>query len=172
MWSTMLERSSNWTLFEAPMVDSVPEPSDRQLLYSMSQLWWDFADPATFSSELVDLPMLYQYSIGDEQVPNLTTEALARSIDLPLLAPEAYVPWGIQTTGALGPGSRALVQFDPEVPLPDPANRPGEESGAHNAPRVWPGTSAQTLDHLRVGQEGQVIHHCGDSVCSESNQGA
>ena len=70
------------------MIDGVPEPADRQLMYSVSQLWWDPVDPATYAAELTELPMLYQYSLGDEQVPNLTTEALARSIELPLLTPE------------------------------------------------------------------------------------
>ena len=171
MWSTMLERSSNWTTFEDLMVTGVPEPSDRQLLYSISQLWWDFADPASFAPDLVDKPMLYQYSLGDEQVPNMTSEALARSIGLPVLTPNNYVPFGLETTSPTGPGSRAMVQLDPEVPPPSAQNRPAEVSGAHTGPRQWDGVRDQIIDHLTLGSEGQVVHHCGAAICSESNQG-
>lgn len=171
MWSTMLERSSNWTTFEHLMVDSVPEAADRQLLYSVSQLWWDFADPATFAPDLAGRSFLYQYSLGDEQVPNLTTEAFARSVGMPLLNPSDHVPYGVATTGELPAGSMAMVQFDPEVPLPVTANRPAEVSGAHGGPRLWDGTRRQVIDHLTTGAAGQVVHHCGAAVCSESNQG-
>lgn len=172
MWSTMLERSSNWSTFEAILVDAVPAPEDRQLLYSMSQLWWDFADPISFTEELVDRPMLYQVSMGDEQVPNLTSEALARSIDLPLLQPSATTPDGLDpVTGPLPPGSRAFVQFDPELPPNPPDNRPKPVTGAHHGPRLWTGARRQVIDHLQLGSEGQIVHHCGDAVCSESNQG-
>lgn len=172
MWSTMLERSSNWTTFEHLMVDSVPEAADRQMLYAMSQLWWDYADPATYASALVDQPMLYQVSIGDEQVPNLTSEAFARSIGLPLLTPEHHAPFGFETVaGPLQPGSRAIVQFDPMVPLPTVENRPAEVTHAHHIPRLWDGARRQVIDHLAVGSEGQIVHHCGAAVCSETNQG-
>ncbi len=50
-WSTMLERSSNWPTFEMVMQDSVPDPADRQLLYSVSQLFWDPADPLLYASD-------------------------------------------------------------------------------------------------------------------------
>ncbi len=44
-WSTMLERSSNWEVFESLLVPTVPDAADRQLLYAVSQILWDSADP-------------------------------------------------------------------------------------------------------------------------------
>jgi pimeloyl-ACP methyl ester carboxylesterase len=172
-WSTMLERSSNWPTFENLMEDQIPDPADRQLMYAVSQLWWDAVDPITYADKLSDVPMLFQYSLGDEQVPNMTTEALARSINLPILTPNGHVPWGLETIdGPLPPGSRALVQFDPEVPHPPQTNRPLQEgTGAHVGPRVWAGTRAQTIAHSELGSEGQIIHFCGVDVCSASNTG-
>lgn len=103
---------------------------------------------------------------------NFTSEAFARSIDLPLLRPEHHVPFGITAVdGPLPAGSRAMVQFDPMVPLPPPTNRPAEVTHAHHVPRLWAGARAQVIDHLQVGAQGQVVHHCGDAVCSETNQG-
>ncbi|MCB9688531.1 MAG: hypothetical protein H6735_26070 [Alphaproteobacteria bacterium] len=170
MWSTMLERSSDWLAFEILMRVSVPDPSDRQVLYALSQLWWDPVDPIAWTPELSTTPFLLQESIGDEQVANLTTEALARSVGLPLLAPEVRVPWEMATEVGPLPG-RALVQFDPEVPLPTEANRPADVTGAHEAPRTWDGTRAQVVDYLTEATSRLVVHHCDEAACSASNQG-
>ncbi|MCA9489195.1 MAG: hypothetical protein KC621_04715 [Myxococcales bacterium] len=170
MWSTMLERSSDWLAFEILMRVSVPDPSDRQVLYALSQLWWDPVDPIAWTPELAPTPFLLQESIGDEQVANLTTEALARSVGLPLLAPEVRVPWGMSTGRGPLP-ERALVQFDPEVPLPTEANRPADVTGAHEAPRTWDGARAQVVDYLTEATSQIVVHHCGEQPCSASNPG-
>ncbi|MFT4625036.1 MAG: hypothetical protein ACI8PZ_003702 [Myxococcota bacterium] len=172
MWSTMLERSSNWPAFELFLVASVPVASERQRLYALSQLLWDPVDPMSWVDQLGSKSFLLQESVGDEQVPNLTTEAFARSVGLPLVGPAVTAPAAVEVVaGPLGPGSRGMTQFDPEVPLPATTNRPAEVSGAHHAPRLWLGTRRQTLDHLAQGSEGQIVHHCGESACSESNQG-
>jgi pimeloyl-ACP methyl ester carboxylesterase len=172
MWSTMLERSSNWPAFELFLVATVPEPSERQQLYGLSQLLWDPVDPMSWTTELAEKSFLLQEAIGDEQVPNMTTEAFARSVGLPLVEPAVSEPAGLVPMSApLPPGSRGLVQLDPELGVPPPGNRPAEVSGAHGAPRLWTGVRRQTLDHLRRGAEGQIVHHCGEGPCAESNQG-
>ncbi len=170
VWSTMLERSSNWPLFELLLTNVATDPGDRQQLYAFSQLLWDAADPVGWVPELQGATFLLQESIGDEQVPNLTTEIIARSTGLPLLSPAVTAPFGIASTAAPLPSdSRALVQFDPQVGLPADGNRPAEFSGAHAGPRLWLGTRHQTLDYLLGGRV--VVHHCGESACSASNQG-
>jgi hypothetical protein len=172
-WSTMLERSSNWAVFELAIGGSIPSPADRQVLYAVSQLWWDSVDPIAYTAELGERSLLLQESIGDEQVPNLATEVLARSIGLPVLDPVDEVPYGLSSVpGPLPPGSRALVRFDPQLPMPDPANRPAEVTGAHGTPRLWDGARLQVIDHLRPGAEGQVVHHCGEAQCSATNTGS
>ena len=138
----------------------------------LSQLLWDPVDPMSWVDQLGSKSFLLQESVGDEQVPNLTTDAFARSVGLPLVGPAVTAPAAVELiAGPLGPGSRGMTQFDPEVPLPASTNRPAEVSGAHHAPRLWLGTRRQTLDHLARGSEGQIVHHCGESACSESNQG-
>jgi hypothetical protein len=171
MWSTMLERSSNWTVFEFIMVDTVEEPSDRQLLYAASQLWWDPVDPMSWTVELASKNVLFQESIGDEQVANLTTEALARSMGLGVLEPSVRTPFAVDLVGPMPPGSRALVQFDPETALPEDGNRPAAVTRAHSEPRLWTGTRRQVIDYLLPGSEEQVVHHCGDTPCAASNPG-
>ncbi|NCG19824.1 MAG: hypothetical protein GWP91_12520, partial [Rhodobacterales bacterium] len=168
-WSTMLERSSNWGSFEVLMADGVPEPADRQLLYAVSQLWWDPVDPVSYIEELSQKEVLYQYSLGDEQVANLSTEALIRSIELPLLSPVAVSLVGVAETQT--PMGRAAVQFDPQRVLPAPGNRPAEVNGAHHAPRLWAGAQAQVVDYLSPETLRSIVHHCGAAPCSASNTG-
>lgn len=172
MWSTMLERSSNWSAFELLVVPTIPDPADRQVLYALSQLWWDPVDPIAWVGPLSQRSLLLQESVGDEQVPNLTTDALARSLGLPILTPAPGEPWGLEPAAApLGPGSRALVRFDPDVGLPEAGNRPAAVTEAHEIPRTWTGARRQVIDHLQPGLEGQVIHHCGAGPCTAANTG-
>jgi hypothetical protein len=165
-WSTLLERSSNWAPFELFVANTIPDAGDRQVLYALSQLWWDAVDPTSWIDELQDRPLLLQESIHDEQVANVTTDTLARALALPILDPAVTVPPGLSTAGA--PLSSALVQLDPEEEAPPPINRPAPVTGAHETPRTWEGTRLQILDHLR---DGAIRHHCGDAPCSASNPG-
>jgi len=167
-WSTMLERSSNWPLFEALVEATIEDPWQRQVSYAASQLYWDMADPMSFVDDLSDADFLLQEAIGDEQVPNLTTELLARSIGLPLLTPSATQPFAVQAETAPLQG-RALAQFDPETALPAMENRPAAVTHAHTEPRLWATTQAQTLHYLDPTDPGEVIHPCGSSPCTASN---
>jgi len=169
-FSTLLERSSHWTTFEPLLEDGTASPAARQVLYSASQLYWDVADPAGWVDDLVGRSLIWQESVGDEQVPNLTTELMARAMGATLLEPAATAPFGIESgVPVSGP---ALVQFDPQVALPAPGNRPAEVSGAHGAPRLWDGTTAQTLRFLEADDPGVIVHLCGGSVCAADNPGA
>lgn len=169
-WSTMLERSSNWTDFEALMEYGVPSPGDRQLLYAVSQLYWDPVDPAGYAADLSDRTVLWQESIGDEQVPNLTTRSLIRGVGtVTLLEPAVEDVYGVESSPT--PQVPAYSQFDPETALPAEENRPGAVTGAHGAPRVWAGTNLQTVRFLDPDDPGVVEHYCGDAPCSASNPG-
>lgn len=169
-WSTMLERSSNWPVFEDLVAYGHHSPADRQLLYALTQLFWDQVDPASYVDELSGRSLLWQESIGDEQVPNLTTESLARGVGATLLAPSVSPVHGLDS--AEGPvWGPALVQFDPQVGLPPDQNRPAPVSGAHGAPRLWNGTMEQVLHFLDPTTPGEVLHFCGQSPCAADNPG-
>lgn len=168
-WSTMLERSSDWPAFEQGVVRTIPDAADRQLLYAMMQLYWDSVDPASYVEDLRGRTILFQEAIGDNQVPNLTSELLWRSLGAPLAEPWVAVPYGFDTVTLprVGP---VVVQYDPMLPLPAEENRPAADTGAHNVPRLWPGCAAQTAHALLDG--GEVIQTCGDAACSAENTGA
>ncbi len=173
MWSTMLERSTQWPTFELFLLDTYPNPADRQLLYAASQLFWDPVDPVGWMDVWPDdVPVLWQESLGDEQVPNMTTRLLARSIDAPLVGVPVELPWQFATlqTPTLA-GATGIAQFDPERALPADENRPPAATGAHSTPRVWPGQNLQTMTFLDPDVPGVVVSGCGTLPCSSSNPG-
>lgn len=170
MWSTMLERSSNWRLLANGVEDEIPDPGERQVLYAVTQLWWDAVDPMSFALDLVDTPFLYQVAVGDEQVPNLTSTAFARATALPVAEPAPFATWDLDTvaTPISGP-ARALVWFDPERELPPLENQPAPTTGAHTAPRLWDAARQQVVDYLDAADSQRIVHYCGDEPCTESN---
>ena len=172
MWSTMLERSTQWITFESFLTETYPDPADRQVLYAATQLFWDPVDPVGWMDVFPDdVPTLWQESLGDEQVPNMTTRMLARSIGAPVLAPAATAVYDVQAVEASAAPAVLMAQFDPAVGLPDDVNRPPTPTGAHSIPRTWDGQHVQTQLFLDPDAPGTVIHACGSAVCSANNQG-
>jgi hypothetical protein len=168
-WSTMLERSSNWPVFEDLLVAGVPSAKERQLGYALSQLYWDPVDPASYATDLATRPILWQEAVGDDQVPNLTTETLMRGVGAKLLEPAVSVPFGIESTSQ--PMAPAWSQLDPELGMPPDVNRPAPRTGAHAVPRIWEGTKQQVLRFLQPDDPGVVAHYCGDAPCTADNTG-
>ncbi len=110
--------------------------------------------------------VLLQESRGDEQVANLTTRTLARTAALELLTPAVEPVYGVAEL--MGGATRGYVQYDPQVALPEDANRPAEVTGAHDLPRLWDGTH----DQIRAFLDGaEISHFCGDDPCTASNPG-
>jgi hypothetical protein len=169
-WSSMLERSSQWMPFDWGMSDAVPSARDRQLLYALSQLYWDPVDPANHTAGLIGRSVLWQESIGDEQVANFTTELIGRAVGARLLAPSVTEVAGMPAVDAPLTGP-AIAQFDPEVGMPPEENRPSPMSQAHSTPRTWPGTRQQVARFLNADDPGVVAHFCGDDPCTERNPG-
>ncbi len=169
-WSTMLERSSQWVAFDLFIDIAVPDPADRQLLYAVSQLWWDMVDPGAWTAELAaGPPVLWQEAMGDEQVPNLTTELVARSAGAVLLAPYHRLPVGMETDAAPSEASRVLAQFDPRVGEPEDVNRPPGNLRAHSIPRRWPGAWRQAAAFLTGSGLAESL--CGELACSADHTG-
>ncbi len=167
-WSTMLERSAQWPPFDLVVSRNFPDPFDRQVLYAASQVLWDPVDPATYAAELSTGQWLWQEAIGDEQVPNLTTELLARSTGATLGEPAVTTPPGVLSQ-AMPFSGIGFAQFDPQVAMPAPENRPAPITDAHTIPRTWEGARAQAIHFYATGE---VAHFCGTEPCSASNPGS
>lgn len=166
-WSTMLERSVQWPPFAMVVSRDYTDAHLRQVAYAASQLHWDQVDPANYADRLGDRAILWQEAMEDDQVPNVTTELLLRSVGAPLGGPHASEPLGIELVELPASGP-LLSQFDPETDPATTTNVPGGITDAHTIPRTWEGMKAQTVEFLA---SGNAAHFCGDAVCSASNPG-
>jgi hypothetical protein len=170
-WSTMLERSQNWTLFEGLLVESgLDDPQDRQLLYSLSQLFWDPVDPVNWTARLRDRSVLWQIALGDDQVSNLASWMVLRGAGARVVQPGSEVR-GLSPVEVPAAGP-AVAIYDPEQGSSDDRNRPAADSSAHDDPRGWPGCIRQTARFLDPADPGVVETFCGDAPCSASNPGS
>jgi hypothetical protein len=164
-WSLMIFRSADIGQFGKLLGLLIPDLVDRQVALAFSQSEWDYTDPATFAPHLITSPLpgvpqkriLVQESIGDAQVPNVSTRVLARTMGLSgfdLVEPVPGVPV------AKPPLDSAYTQWNshktPIPPLDDTALP--KDNGAHDS--VW--ASQKALD--QIGQfckpNGAVVSVC------------
>lgn len=167
-WATLLERSSVWPQFEGLIEQGIPDPAQRQLGYAASQLLWDMVDPMSYTAELSQRTLLLQEAYNDEVVPNLVTENLARSLEIPILQPSTTIPFGLGTVSG-STRNAALAQYDPGLTPPEPVNRPPADTGAHVTPRLWESAKVQAVRFFDAGDPGVIAHFCGDEPCNAQN---
>ena len=167
IWSTMLERSTHWNTFETFVFEALDSPWDRQLLYATSQLYWDPVDPIVHAVNLADRNILMQISVGDEQVPNFTAEALARTAGLAQVSPGVEPVYGLpELTPPSAPGTSGYIQFDSQLGRPPTTNRPSTSNyGAHTAIRHTDEVMTQVEAYLAQGSEGTIVDVCDGAPC-------
>jgi hypothetical protein len=148
-----------------------PDALEREKLMTLSQLLWDYTDPANYGAHLLHDPLpgnepkkvLYQEGINDASVPNLTTRAMARTIGLPLLEPAVEKVMGLQESS--GPLASAYVQFDTGVrPRLGGNNVPPTVSPVHEQIRELDEAKEQIAHFLR--DDGMVVNTCSVSLAS------
>jgi hypothetical protein len=169
-WSMFFWRSSDMHQWALPLRLMYPGALERQKLMVLSQLLWDYTDPANYGGHLLRdyLPgngakhILYQEGINDASVPNLTTRAMVRTIGLKLLGPGIESVDGIDEVTT--PQESAYVQFDvgsrPKLGLD---NVPPAKNGVHEKIRTLPAAEEQLRLFLREG--GLVRNTCGNRPC-------
>jgi hypothetical protein len=158
-WSTMFQRSSNWRLFKLVIGGSYPDFLDQQELLALAQMNFDFSDPATIAPHILASPLpgvpakqiLMQMAVGDAQVPNIATEAMARTEGVPLLLQSDVSPYGVNAVQ--GPQPVALSTWDIQpTPFPPETNAtPTADNGAHDLIRMIPQLEDQADQFLRTG---------------------
>jgi len=140
-YSTLLNRSVDFTVFDNLLTNNYPQSTDRNLLLSLAQNIWDRTDPNghvnhVTSSPYADTPakkILYQVAYGDHQVAPVTAEVAARSIGAsihtPTLDPGKIVPevtpfYDIPAIPAYPFDGSAIVIWDSGNPAPPISNIP------------------------------------------------
>lgn len=149
VWSTMMNRSSNFATFLVIVQGSYPDPFDQQVLFALMQSHWDLSDPVHFAPLVTKEPLagsrpnrrvLWPISWGDSQVPGLASSMLARSAGAPLLGPPV-APWADVPIDSQQPfvGQAAFLQWDSLRGTHPPGNAsPAEDNLSHYATRWMP----------------------------------
>lgn len=147
VWSTMMNRSSNFNAFLEVIKGTYVDAFDQQLGWSLLQTHWDLSDPIHFAPLVVEPPAqlpqltrqaLWLQSEGDSQVPNLSTGMLQRAAGVPWLGPPAgaLAPDSQQIPAEPYAGSGVFVAWDPDRGGHPAGNAlPFPDNGAHLATR-------------------------------------
>jgi hypothetical protein len=182
-YSTLLQRSSDFPVYQSILNPSYPDELDRIVGYPLLQMLWDRSEANGYAAHMTDDPypgtprhqVLLHVAFGDHQVANVSADVEARTIGArifqPALAPgrspdvEPY--WGIRAIDRFPwPGS-AMVIWDSGTPASPLVNLPPTEpefgSDPHSRPRATPAAQLQKSEFLR--DDGAVVDTCGGAPC-------
>ena len=169
-YSMMLERSTNWPIYELILRGAYPNVIDGQLLLGLMQMHWDRTDPASTAPYLTGgvgqpLPgtenkqILLQMAVGDSQVANIATEFEARAMGISVLGPTPAEPYGL--TVEAGPLSSAFTIWnehrEPTPPLTNSAS--ADDNGTHGTLRKREKVNAQIKTFFDTGE---IVQTCVD----------
>jgi len=170
-YSTLLERSADWPLYRTILSRAYPDALDITMAVSLFQMRWDKVEGSGVANTVLagaptGVPpkqLLVQIALGDEQVPNLGSYWLARTMGIPILGPTPTTPWGLSVQpGPLATGS-AMVIMDGGAPASPVTNLPAPDFGMHNLTRKQPATRRQIKEFFATGQ---IVNECaGACVC-------
>lgn len=169
-WSLMMSRSSNFQVLYSVMKVFYKNPIERQLLIAFAQVYFDIVDPLTFAPYLIRKPerfgvpkkqVIIQESIGDAQVPNVSTRVWARTMGVPALKTLFEPVFGLPVVEGPVDGS-VYTQFGPKpTPFPKDENIPPKDNPAHEGARRAEGCMKQMETFFKPG--GKIQHFCKDS---------
>jgi hypothetical protein len=170
IWSTMFQRSSNWPRFKLLIGGAYSDYVDQQLLLAIAQMQFDYSDPISVAPHWLQDPLpgvpvkriVMLEATNDSQVPNIATEAVARTAGLPLVGDSPKELFAIAKAGAAAPSGISLweTKLQPYPPLTNAT--PEKDNGAHNAVfqigKLW-----QQVDHfLKAGEMKAVCEGACD----------
>lgn len=141
-YSLMVWRSTSFAAVNDLWEGSQPDRLDREFLFALYQSAFDLSDPVIYSELIRDAPLpgnapkqlLLIEAIGDSQVPNIATEAMARNYGMLMLGAAIYPVFGVPTLA--GPiDDLALLQVDTKrVPCRPSRTSPATATTAPTAP--------------------------------------
>ena len=165
-YSTLLHRSTDFEPFFALLKASYPDPVERHVALPVIQQLWDRSEPngwyhTTLAGDLPDTPphrILVHMARSDDEVSNLATQIMVRSMGLPQVAPAAFQYFGIPALPA--PLDSAMVEADFGLGAPPVTNVPPAENDVHGQMRGLPAIQQQIDRFLRT--DGTIENFCTD----------
>jgi hypothetical protein len=133
-YSMMLERSLDWPTYRTTLIGAYDDPLVVALMLNLMQQDWDRTDPVVVSDVITGTgfpntppkQVLMQMAIADDEVPNVATEYAMRTMNIPVITPTPYTPFGVTEAASASSGA---VFYDfglggtiPLTNTPPPAN--------------------------------------------------
>ena len=182
-YSTLLNRSVDYTEFAGVSTAAYPDPLDQQFDFSLIQMLWDRGEGDGYAQHITDDPLpgtprhqvLLIEAFGDHQVANIGTETFARTTGVkvwqPALAPGRspdVVPfWDLDPVPSTHYRGSVLVMWDYGTPRPPLSNTPpaGPQYGQdpHGLGHNNPGVAQEALAFLQP--DGTFVDVCGSGPC-------
>jgi hypothetical protein len=168
-WMDMFPRSIHWTPIKAVLDLNYPDPLDQQVGIALVQTRFDLSDPVNLSRLMFTHPLpgapkktvILQEAIGDSQVPNLTTEMLARIMGVGQMHPPIYPVEGLEQV--FSPTQKSvLTQYylvEQVLKNPPPADNvpPAKDNGAHSDMVFLENVQEQVLHFVETGE---IVQYC------------
>ena len=164
-WSLLLERSHAWGPLQGILALTYEEPEEYAILPALLGMRFEPYDAITTAARVLDDPLpetpakqiLMYETTGDSLVSNLSTEMVARTMGIPVLAPSVRVPYGLEAMDA--PLASGLVIYDEQPsPLPPASNLPPpEDNGTHSGIHARGAVLRQAMGFLL---DGQIVSEC------------
>ena len=167
VWLNLIPRSIVWTPIKFYMDLFYPDPIVQQMGIVFFQTRFDLSDPVNltrlmFKDPLPDAPagraVVLQEAIGDCEVPNMTTEMLARAIGVKLMTPSIDAVFGLDEVASPATDS-AMSQYELVDHLgytpPDENVPPTEDNGVHTDMCFLDNALDQVLEFETTGQDEQ-----------------
>jgi hypothetical protein len=173
VWLNMIPRSTNWTMIKLVLDIYYPDPLIQQLGIALFQQMFDLSDPINLTRMMFQQPppgsppervVLLQESIGDCQVPNMTTDMLGRALGINEIQPDTYDVPGMPYTSSPTTQS-AFTQYylveQVQANPPPPENVPPDvDNGAHSDMVFLPNALDQVMHFLDTGE---IVQYCDGS---------
>ena len=171
-FSTLLQRSRDFDPYFILIRAAYPNDLNRMLTYPLIQQLWDKAEPngwyhRTLTNPLAGTPahkVLVHMATNDDEVSNVATEIMVRSMGIPQLTPVVKSYLDVPELAAPFDASAMLEsdEGDPAIPI---GNIPPGDNNAHGAMRARPAIQAQIDQFLQSG--GNVQNFCTGSCNPE-----
>jgi hypothetical protein len=188
-YSTLLERSIDFDLYDTLLQPNYPNHRDRQLTLSLLQNVWDRGETNGYARHMTTDPypntpshrVLMHAAYGDHQVSNLTAEIEARTVGARIVTPalkpgrhwEASPFFGLTPLTTYPYAGSALVYYDggpaaftgsggqgtDKAPPSNTPNRTGADP--HGYPRRVPAAQAQ---YATFFDTGTIQNPCGSTL--------
>jgi hypothetical protein len=167
-WATMIPRSIVFPPLRAFLSPHYPDPLDLMFGVSLTQSRFDHTDPANLTKLMFERPLpdapagrivILQEAIGDSQVPNLSTEILARAMGVKQMTPAVEPVFGLEPLTSPA-NTSVLAQYrlkEYNMPLPpDNDTPPDSDNGVHHAMNFLPNVHSQIAKLWFEGAAAQV----------------